>query len=174
VRAERIVATCCLKTHRFGGHFTLSLKNSVGMIAKKDPKDGYDYMRELHGSFEQRRLIAEINSAFSPDLVILDGRSAFVHGGPESGTLVEPGVMLAGSDRVAIDAAGVAILRSYGTAPEVAHGPIARLEQIARAAELGLGTADPAQIELVSLDPPSARIRDLIQKELEGKGKVGK
>ena len=31
------VQTCCLKTHRFGGHFTLSLKNSVGLVAKKVP-----------------------------------------------------------------------------------------------------------------------------------------
>jgi uncharacterized protein (DUF362 family) len=26
--AESIVQTCCLKTHAYGGHFTLSLKNS--------------------------------------------------------------------------------------------------------------------------------------------------
>ncbi|MDD1674496.1 MAG: DUF362 domain-containing protein, partial [Methanomicrobiales archaeon] len=39
IEADRIVSTCCLKTHRFGGYFTLSLKNSVGMIAKRDPKD---------------------------------------------------------------------------------------------------------------------------------------
>ena len=30
-QAESIVTTCCLKTHQFGGHFTLSLKLSVGM-----------------------------------------------------------------------------------------------------------------------------------------------
>jgi uncharacterized protein (DUF362 family) len=28
--ADLIVQTCCLKTHRYGGHYTLSLKNSVG------------------------------------------------------------------------------------------------------------------------------------------------
>ena len=36
-RADRVVQTCCLKTHRFGGHFTMSLKNSVGLIAKRVP-----------------------------------------------------------------------------------------------------------------------------------------
>ena len=35
--AESIVQTCCLKTHAYGGHFTLSLKNSVGMV----PRDGF-------------------------------------------------------------------------------------------------------------------------------------
>jgi uncharacterized protein (DUF362 family) len=33
LEADKVVQTCCLKTHRFGGHFTLSLKNSVGLIA---------------------------------------------------------------------------------------------------------------------------------------------
>ena len=36
-RADRVVRTCCLKTHRFGGHFTMSLKNSVGCIARRVP-----------------------------------------------------------------------------------------------------------------------------------------
>ncbi len=35
--SDRIIETCCLKTHRFGGHFTLSLKNFVGWVAKKVP-----------------------------------------------------------------------------------------------------------------------------------------
>ena len=30
-QAGGVVQTCCLKTHRYGGHFTLSLKNSVGL-----------------------------------------------------------------------------------------------------------------------------------------------
>jgi len=57
---DTLVQTCCLKTHRFGGHFTLSLKNSVGLAAKRVPEDSYNYMSELHGSPHQRRMIAEI------------------------------------------------------------------------------------------------------------------
>src|SRR3990170_1301853 len=56
--ADRIVQTCCLKTHRFGGHLTLSLKNSVGLIAEYDSQESYDYMRELHSSPHQRLMIA--------------------------------------------------------------------------------------------------------------------
>lgn len=48
--ADKVVQICCLKTRRFGGHFTLSLKNSVGLVAKKVPGGMYDYMWELHGS----------------------------------------------------------------------------------------------------------------------------
>ncbi len=146
IEAESIVQTCCLKTHAYGGHFTLSLKNSVGMV----PRNGYPYMRELHTSSYQRQMIAEINIAYSPDLIVLDGVEAFVEGGPSKGTRVEAEVILAGSDRVAIDAVGVAILRLLGTTPEVSRGPIFEQEQIARAVELGLGIKSPTQIKFVT------------------------
>ena len=162
--AESIVQTCCLKTHAFGGHFTLSLKNSVGMV----PRDGYPYMRELHTSPYQRQMIAEINTAYSPDLVVLDGVEAFVDGGPARGTLVEAGVILAGRDRVAIDAVGVAILRLLGTTPTVSGGPVFAQDQIARAVELGLGVRSPEQIELVTDDAESQafadKVRDILLK----------
>jgi uncharacterized protein (DUF362 family) len=165
--ADAVVQTCCLKTHRFGGHFTLSLKNSVGLAARTVPGDPYNYMRELHGSPNQRRMIAEINTAYAPALVVLDGVEAFVSGGPDTGEKVKAGVILAGSDRVAIDAVGVAILRLLGTTPEVRRGPVFDQEQIARAAELKLGVGRPDQIELVTGDRASAdyaeRLRSVLQ-----------
>jgi len=57
---------------------------------------------------------------------------------------------------VAIDAVGVAILRLLGTTKEVNRGSIFEQEQIARAAELGLGVSSPAQINLVTDDEESA------------------
>ena len=38
-------------------------------------------MRQLHGSDNQRRMIAEINTAYRPALVVLDGLEAFVDRG---------------------------------------------------------------------------------------------
>lgn len=156
-RAEAILQTCCLKTHAFGGHFTLSLKNVVGVIAKVSPRDGYGYMREMHGSPHMREMIAEANLAYTPNLVVMDGLKAFVKGGPATGTLVSPGVILASTDRVAMDAVGAAILRLYDTTPEVANGPIFELTQIRRAAELGLGVRSVEEIELVPDDDPQSR-----------------
>lgn len=157
--AECIVQTCCLKTHMYGGHFTMSLKNSVGMVKREN-------MGELHSSQYQRQLIAEINTAYSPALIVLDGIQAFVSGGPMSGTRKDAGVILAGSDRVAIDAAGVAILRLLGTTPEVMRGTVFAQEQIARAAALGLGVTSPDQIELVTDDAESRafaqKLRDIL------------
>src|SRR5579859_403722 len=165
-----VVQTCNLKTHRYGGHFTLSLKNSVGLAAKFVPGDSYSYMHEHHASPNQRRMIAEINAAYQPELVVLDGVEAFVNGGPDTGDKVQSSVVLAGTDRIAIDAVGVALLRHFGTTPEVSQGAIFQQEQLARAVELDLGVNSPAQIELVTDDPASReyakQIRDILDRDV--------
>jgi uncharacterized protein (DUF362 family) len=155
VEAESIVQTCCLKTHRFGGHFTLSLKNSVGMAAKFSPVDDYNYMAELHGSRDQRSMIAELNTLYEPDLVLLDGIEAFVDGGPDTGKRARPGVIIAGADRVAVDAVGVAVLRLMGTTAAVSSGDVFDQEQIRRAVELRLGVDSPDQITVMAPDSES-------------------
>ena len=91
--ADKVVQTCCLKSHRFGGHFTLSLKNSVGLVAKTVPGGNYNYMAELHISPYQRSMIAEINNNYDVDLILMDGMKAFVDKGPETGHLIEPNLM---------------------------------------------------------------------------------
>jgi len=157
VNAEAIVQTCCLKTHRFGGHFTMSLKNAVGVIAKDSFFDDYGYMSEMHGSPHIRKMIAEINQLYTPDLIVMDAIDAFVQGGPATGVLEHPGLILASTDRIALDAVGVAILRTYDTTSEVAEGRIFDLDQIRRAAELGIGVDSAKQIELVAADSPGSR-----------------
>jgi uncharacterized protein (DUF362 family) len=153
-----VVQTCCLKTHRFGGHFTMSLKNSVGLIAKTVPHAIHNYMQELHSSPDQRKMIAEINAAYNVDLVIMDAVDAFRKGGPESGDPIHPGLLLASNDRVAIDATGIALLRYYGSTSEVMRGRIFDLDQIARAAELEVGAASVDDIDLVGLDSEGERM----------------
>jgi uncharacterized protein (DUF362 family) len=164
--ADLLVQTCCLKTHRYGGHFTLSLKNTVGMVAKYSPRDSYNYMGELHGSAYQRRMIAEINQLYRPAVVVMDGLQAFTDGGPESGTLVTPQVMVLGSDRVAVDAVGVAILRMHGGNATISRGRIFEQEQIARAVQLGLGARGPEQIDLVADDPESRQFAERVRQIL--------
>jgi uncharacterized protein (DUF362 family) len=69
---------------------------------------------------------------------------------------------------VAIDAVGVAILRFLGTTPEVSQGPIFKQDQIARAAELGLGVKSPDQIQIVTGDARSetlaGKLREILLK----------
>ena len=153
--ADAVVQTCCLKTHRFGGHVSLSLKNAVGAVAKRDPVDGYNYMAELHASPHQQGMIAEINRFFPCDIAIMDATEGFSAGGPERGSRIAPHVLLASTDRVALDAAGVALLRRYGSTPEVMRGRIFAMGQIARAAELGIGVPSAQDLRLVALDQAS-------------------
>ena len=167
--ADKVVQTCCLKTHRFGGHFTLSMKNSVGMVAKRVPGGIYDYMWELHGSPFQRQMIAEINNHYNVDVAVMDGIKAFVTGGPESGSLVEPGLMLASHDRVALDAVGVSILKLYGAKGKVGEADVFEQDQIKRAAELGFGVQSPDQIKLTALNDDALVDVDRIEKVLRRK-----
>ena len=158
-KAECIVETCCLKTHMYGGDFTMSLKNAVGLVNKKN-------MTELHSSNYQREMIAEINSVYNPDLIVMDGVVTFVDRGPMEGTRVEANVFVAGTDKIAIDAVGVALLRILGTTPEVTNGPIFEQDQIKRAVELGLGVTSPNEIEFLTDSEDSEELVAEIKEEL--------
>ncbi len=158
--AECLISTCCLKTHQFGGIFTLSLKLHVGVVPTF--RHGYEYMKELHTSPNQRKMIAEINEPFKPALIVLDGVDAFVDGGPMTGKPAKGEVFLASTDRVAIDAAGVAILKVLGSNESIMKPKIFEQEQIARAGELGLGAQSPSEIEVIAADKNSQEYRDRI------------
>ncbi len=170
LESDRVIQTCCLKTHRFGGHFTLSLKNSVGIVAKKLPGGLYNYMAELHVSPYQRLMIAEINKHYNVDMVVMDAINAFITKGPEQGEVVEPNLILASADRVAIDAVGVAILRNYGVKTDISKGRIFEQDQIRRAAELGIGVKSAQEIEVVPLNDESHEDAESILKILETQG----
>ncbi len=164
--ADKVVETCCLKTHRFGGHFTLALKCSVGLVAKRMPGGVYDYMWELHGSPHQRQMIAEINNNYNVDMVVMDGIKAFITGGPERGDEVEPGLLLASRDRVAIDAVGVSVLKLFGAKGKVGSEDVFEQDQIKRASELGFGVRSPDEIKLTALNPEAQADVDRIDRVL--------
>ena len=157
--AEYLVSTCCLKTHAYGGVFTMSLKLAVGLTPKP-------IRRTMHRSPDMRRMIADLNAAYRPHLVVLDGVTAFTDGGPSHGTLEAANVILAGHDRVAIDAVGVAILKHLGSNPAIMDRPIYQQEQIARAVQLGLGAPSPAHIHIVTPDEESRAYAEEIERIL--------
>lgn len=164
LEAECLISTGCLKTHQFGGVFTLSLKLHVGVVPTT--RHGFDYMTELHTSSHQNKLIAEINQPFQPDLVLIDGIDAFVDGGPATGKHVQGNLLLASTDRVAMDAAGVAALKTLGSNRAIMQTRIFDHEQIARAAEIGIGVTSVEQIELVPVTKESRPIRDKVLAQL--------
>ncbi|NNL76530.1 MAG: DUF362 domain-containing protein [Desulfobacterales bacterium] len=164
LESECLIFTCCLKTHQFGGVFTMSLKNSVGVVPTT--RHGYNYMSELHSSPHQRKLIAEINAPFKPSLIVLDGIDAFVDGGPANGQRANGNVFLASTDRVAIDAVGLAVLKSLGSNAQIMNTKIFDQEQISRAADLGLGASSASEIDVIAADDQSRDDRDNISEIL--------
>lgn len=143
--AQYLVSTCCLKTHGSGGVFTMSLKLAVGLTPRP-------IRRGMHQSPDMRRMIAELNQGYRPDLIVMDGVEAFTDGGPSRGTLKQADVVVAGTDRVAVDAVGVAILKELGSNDAIMGKPIFAQEQLARAVEVRLGVQGPSEIALVSDD----------------------
>ena len=154
--AEYMVSTCCLKTHGSGGVFTMSLKLAVGLTPKP-------IRRGMHRSPEMRRMIAELNTGYKPNLIVLDGVAAFTDGGPSRGELKAGNVMIAGDDRIAVDAVGLAMLKSLGANQAIMGRAVFQQEQIARAVELNLGASGPDAIEIVTGDAESRAVADTLR-----------
>lgn len=132
--ADKLVYLPCMKTHRFA-RFSLTLKLSVGFMHPAE-------RRALHmRNLEQKA--AEISLVWQPDLIVMDGRKAFVSGGPERGELVQPNVIMASGDMVAIDVVALEILQSYKADNRLGGDPYT-LPQIATALKHGLSSADGA------------------------------
>jgi len=130
--ADRMVYVPCMKTHAIA-RFTLSLKLAMGIIHPGQ-------RRRLHvRNLEQK--VAEISLVWQPDLIIMDGRKAFVSGGPARGELVEPGVIMASGDMVAIDVEALKILGSYKAKNRLLPDPYDS-PQIVTALRHGLGAEE--------------------------------
>jgi uncharacterized protein (DUF362 family) len=130
--ADKIVYVPCMKTHQIA-RFSLSLKLAVGIVHPGEHRSMH--MRNLE------RKIAEFNLALQPDLIIMDGRKAFVSGGPAKGKIVEPGVIMASGDQVAIDVEALKILGSYKAKNRLLPNPYDS-PQIAIALRHGLGSKE--------------------------------
>lgn len=154
--SEYTVSTCCLKTHGSGGVFTMSLKLSVGLTPKT-------IRRTMHRSPDMRRMIAELNAGYKPQLIVLDGVTAFTDGGPSRGVLKQANVMIAGHDRVAVDAVGLAMLKLLGSNDAIMGRRIFEQEQMARAVELGLGVRSADEIDLVTGDAESRSVAESLR-----------
>ncbi len=171
------VQACNLKAHRFGGHFSASLKNTLGVVSKHSHfGEDHNFMAELHDSQDQRLMIAEASVVLRPRVNIMDAVQVFTSEGPERGGVADPGVVLASQDRVALDAAGLAILRLYAARIPGSRQNIFEQEQIRRAGELGIGVKDPDLVRFVTLDAAghalATQLKALMANVPEGKERV--
>jgi uncharacterized protein (DUF362 family) len=130
--ADKMVYLPCMKTHYLAA-FSGALKLAFGFVAPGQ-------RRSFHLGHLQEKL-AEVNLCWQPDIIIMDGRKAFVSGGPNKGKLVEPGLVLASGDLVAIDVEAIKVLLDYRAANKIPANPW-ELRQIATALKHGIGVEE--------------------------------
>lgn len=130
--SDKMVYLPCMKTHNLGA-FSGAIKLAFGFVAPGQ-------RRGFHMGHLQEKL-AEVSLCWQPDLIIMDGRRAFVSGGPNKGQLVEPGLVLASGDLIAIDVEAMKVLLDYRAPNKLPTNPW-ELPQIATALKYGLGSGE--------------------------------
>jgi len=133
LEAEKRVYLANMRCHS-SGRFSASLKLSVGWIDLQDR----DFLHAVHDETEAK--IAELNLAWQPNLVLMDGRRSTV-GWAGRGDYVYPNVLMVSGDMVAIDAEAVKILQQF-PAKNRLDIDVAEMGQIKVAQAHGLGSLD--------------------------------
>ncbi|GEM_PF-719429 len=184
-KIDHIIVLGTVKTH-FLGRFTLGMKSYVGFL---DDESRYLFHSLPHSNYYRLNKIAPFDKISlqnrvpelltvipQPKLVILDGRELIIRGGPDSNNRIQPlpsfvpnpytGVMMAGADIVAVDAAGVALLKTQKrVAKELKRFSIWEMPTFARAEELKLGAnrADKIVLNTDSKEEKFERIAWFLQ-----------
>ena len=129
-----IISVPKLKPHRLA-RVTLSLKNMMGAVTPKG---------SIHNHLSEK--IVDLASIIKPSVAVIDGIIAG-EGHETSGNPVEMNLVIAGTDPVAVDAVGAAVM---GIPPE-------SVKHLRLAEERGLGTCDLEQITV--LGEPIERVK---------------
>jgi uncharacterized protein (DUF362 family) len=130
--ADKMVYLPCMKTHVLGA-LSGATKLVFGFVAPGQ-------RRGFHRGHLQEKL-ADVTLCWQPDVIIMDGRQAFVTGGPHSGQSVEPDLVLASGDFVAVDVEAMKVLLTYRASNKLPADPW-KLPQIAAALKHGLGPGE--------------------------------
>jgi uncharacterized protein (DUF362 family) len=158
LEADHLIDVPVCKNHRWAG-VSLSMKNFIGAIGD----DSRDILHFQVGDADRlSRDIAILNQIFRPLVCVLDALTALVNGGPEGvgpdRVATSPRLVMASRDRVALDAAGISLIkqelaRTAVPLPDVLHGyrtatPAWGFHQIRHGIERGLGAVGPTAVEL--------------------------
>ena len=136
---DKLVYSCCMKTH-FRADFSLSLKLPFGFTKKSDRIDFH--LRHL------KEKLVDLNLVVQPNLIIMDGRTCFISGGPFNGEVQKPNLVLASGDRIAMDIEAIKVMAGFEGA-SLKDDPWS-YTQIRRAVALGLGVKSEAEYSVVT------------------------
>lgn len=104
--ADLVVSMPKMKTHHWGG-VTLSLKNMFGTV----PGRIYGWPKNVLHWMGLEKSILDVAAAVRPNLSIVDGIVGMQGNGPIDGDPVASGVIVVGSDPVAVDSTAARLMR---------------------------------------------------------------
>jgi uncharacterized protein (DUF362 family) len=139
--ADFLVSMPKLKTHHWAG-VTLSLKNMFGIV----PGSCYGWPKNVLHWAGIDRAILDVAAAARPDFAIVDGILGMEGNGPIQGAAKASGVLILGSDPVAVDATACRVM---GLRPE-------RLKYLANAGTM-LGNINQLKIQQLGESIASVR-----------------
>jgi len=149
--AAVIISLPVLKRH-FAGQLTSALKNHVGSVYGPHRWLAHVALQNNRDYFDRK--LAEFASAVRPELTITDVRSLQAVSGPMRGpdTRIIDGVnrLIITGDMVAADVVAMGLMKEYDDSFTPANEAIVR-RQHEHAEELGLGTSDLAQFEIIEV-----------------------
>jgi uncharacterized protein (DUF362 family) len=128
-----------------GNKFTGTIKNLMGLNSplsnRTFHKEGWD--TDIDAITHLDQCIADLNTVLSPDLCIVDATEFITTNGPFGpGELIKPDQVVAGTDRVAIDAYCCTLWGLSG--PDIIH--------IRKASEHGLGELDLERVRIKKIE----------------------
>jgi uncharacterized protein (DUF362 family) len=132
---DYLISLPVLKYHRWTT-ITGATKNLFGFLHNRERSLFQARLKNIH------RTIAELHNVFKANLTLMDGCRT-LRGSQEmrtGGKVLRLGYMFAGQDPVALDVAGLALLRNI--VPELKGVEYQDIEHITRAIELGIGSPD--------------------------------
>jgi uncharacterized protein (DUF362 family)/Pyruvate/2-oxoacid:ferredoxin oxidoreductase delta subunit len=129
LNADLIVSLPVMKTHN-STVFTGAMKNMMGVLPEREK-----WNMHLSGLHEA---LVDLNRAVGPRLIVMDAIVAMEGWGPAMGYPVKMGLVLAGTDFVAVDSVAAAIMGIE----------LKDVKHLVRATEEGLGVSDLSDIEI--------------------------
>ena len=139
VEADLLVNIPKAKTHFLVG-VTVGIKNLFGCVRYEDRK-------KYHRDVDLVSVLADILKALSPGLTVVDAVQAMEGFGPHGGTAVDLGLVIAGTDAVAVDTVGTYLM---GFEPS-------EFGFLQVAQRLGLGSIDMTDIRVVGEEVDKVR-----------------
>src|SRR5436305_9975315 len=151
--ADACVSIAKMKAHVSLG-CTLCIKNLFGLTPWRVYGQPRVYLHDR--LIRLPRVQVDLAKYFQPSLCAVDGIMTANHG-EWRGTPVETGVLLAGDNPVSTDSVGMQVMGFNPLGDYPNHPHWYRRNSVLLAHQAGLGTADPAEIEVLGEEPEAVR-----------------